>query len=88
MGNLETIPPCSCGGKNYPAGRAVMGRHNSKTPTMLSFLKAQEAQHPIDDLDHDRLSVGHADEYMQFLPANNSRGWIMTVDDPTLTEPP
>lgn len=83
-GNLETIPPYSYNGKRYPAGRAVMGRHNNITPTMMSFLKAQEAQHPIDDLDHDWLSVGHTDEYMQFLPANNSRGWIMTADDPAL----
>ncbi|OAQ72042.1 protein-arginine deiminase [Pochonia chlamydosporia 170] len=82
MGNLETIPPYSYRGKHYTAGRAVMGRHDNLTPNIMTFLKAQEAQYPIDDLDHTWLIVGHTDEYMQFLPANNSRGWIMTVGDP------
>lgn len=80
-GNLETIPPHSCNGKNYPAGRAVMGRHDNLKPHMVDFLEAQEVQHPI-ELDHDWLLIGHTDEYMQFLPANNSRGWVMTLDDP------
>lgn len=80
-GNLETIPPHSYNGINYPAGRAVMGKQDNIKPHMLDFLEAQGAQHPI-ELDHDWLAVGHTDEYMQFLPANNSRGWVMTVDDP------
>ncbi|TWU71910.1 hypothetical protein ED733_002231 [Metarhizium rileyi] len=81
-GNLEAIPPYSYKGKDYPAGRAVMGRHDNVSPTIMAFLKAQEAQYPIDELDHDWLLVGHTDEYMQFLPANNPRGWVMTLADP------
>lgn len=48
---------------------------------MLDFLTAQEVQAPL-VLEHDWLYVGHTDEYMQFLPANNSRGWVMSVADP------
>lgn len=81
LGNLETVPPYTHNGKSYPAGRVVMGRQDNIQPYMMSFLAAQEVQAPI-DLDHDWLLVGHTDEYMQFLPANNSRGWVMAIDDP------
>lgn len=81
LGNLETVPPYTHDGKHYPAGRVVMGRQDNIQPYMMSFLAAQEVQAPI-DLDHDWLLVGHTDEYMQFLPANNSRGWVMAIDDP------
>lgn len=81
-GNLETIPPYSYNGKDYLAGRAIMGRHDNISPTVMALLKAQEAQYPIDTLDHDWLLVGHTDEYVQFLPANNSRGWVITMADP------
>lgn len=81
LGNLETIPPYTYHGKSYPAGRAIMGKKTNFKPLIFDFLEAQESQHPI-VLDHDWLLVGHTDEYMQFLPANTSRGWVMTVDDP------
>ncbi|GAB0138386.1 hypothetical protein EsDP_00006621 [Epichloe bromicola] len=68
------------GKANRPEG-VVMGRQDNIQPYMMSFLAAQEVQAPI-DLDHDWLLVGHTDEYMQFLPANNSRGWVMAINDP------
>ncbi|EHK19756.1 uncharacterized protein TRIVIDRAFT_231266 [Trichoderma virens Gv29-8] len=81
MGNLETIPPHSFNNKTYTAGRIIMGQHDSKDPWIMAFLRAQEAQDPV-ITDHDWLAVGHTDEYMQFLPANNSRGWVVMLADP------
>ncbi|KAM3499452.1 hypothetical protein MY11210_009611 [Beauveria gryllotalpidicola] len=81
LGNLETVPPHSHNGKNYPNGRAVMGSQRDQKPHMFSFIEAQEIQPPI-ELDTDWLKVGHTDEFMQFLPAKNERGWVMVVDDP------
>lgn len=79
-GNLETIPPYSHRGKAYPAGRAVMGTQKTK-PHMMAFLEAQETQAPI-ELNTSWLSVGHVDEFLQFLPADNKLGWVLMADDP------
>ncbi|KAM3498884.1 hypothetical protein MY10362_007820 [Beauveria mimosiformis] len=79
-GNLETIPPYSYNGKSYPAGRAVLGTQKQK-PHMVAFLEAQEVQAPI-HLNTSWLSVGHTDEFFQFLPANNTLGWVLMADDP------
>lgn len=79
-GNLETIPPYSSKEKSYPAGRAVMGTQKEK-PHMMAFLEAQETQAPI-EIDTSWLSVGHTDEFFQFLPANNELGWVLMADDP------
>lgn len=82
MGNLETVPPHTLGNKSYAAGRIVMGQHDGQDPWIMALLRAQEAQEPI-ILDHDWLAVGHTDEYMQFLPANNTRrGWVVMLADP------
>ncbi|KAI9159159.1 Protein-arginine deiminase type-1 [Paramyrothecium foliicola] len=78
-GNLETIPPYTHNGKSYPAGRVIIGEGSIK-PSILPFLQSQEAQDPI-VLDTSWLRVGHVDEFIQFLPANNSRGWVVMVED-------
>lgn len=80
-GNLEAVPPHSHNGVNYPAGRVIMGAQNAKAPYMMEFLGVQETQSPI-LLDTDWLSVGHVDEFLQFLPYPNERGWVLMVDDP------
>ncbi|KAM3437675.1 hypothetical protein MY4824_003694 [Beauveria thailandica] len=80
-GNLETVPPYALDGKTWPAGRAVMGSHHGVKPEMVKFLDAQEVQAPI-EIDTTWLEIGHTDEFMQFLPAQNERGWVMMVDDP------
>jgi protein-arginine deiminase len=80
-GNLETIPPYSHGGKDYPAGRIIMGQGEEGLPLILPFLELQETQDPL-VLDTTFLAVGHVDEFIQFLPANNSRGWVIMADDP------
>ncbi|RDA86527.1 hypothetical protein CP532_1912 [Ophiocordyceps camponoti-leonardi (nom. inval.)] len=81
MGNLEAIPPYTHSGKTYPAGRAIMGSQYGEKPYMMNFLKAQELQDPI-EIDTSWLFIGHADEFMQFLPYNSSRGWVLVVSDP------
>ncbi|KAI9147629.1 Protein-arginine deiminase type-1 [Paramyrothecium foliicola] len=82
-GNLETVPPYKHNGKSYPAGRVIMGHYADTSPVILPFLQAQELQDPI-RLDTEWLMVGHVDEFVQFLPADSKRGWVMMVDDPTL----
>ncbi|KAI9152178.1 Protein-arginine deiminase type-4 [Paramyrothecium foliicola] len=82
-GNLETIPPYTLNGVTYPAGRIIMGTQRGRDPEILPLLEAQETQKPV-RLDTTWLSVGHVDEFLQFLPANNERGWVLMLDDPLL----
>ncbi|KAH7140250.1 hypothetical protein B0J13DRAFT_596547 [Dactylonectria estremocensis] len=81
MGNLETIPPYTLNGKRYPAGRVIQGHWDSDAPLMFKFLQAQESQSPL-ALDTAWLGVGHVDEFIQFLPSTNKRGWVLMADDP------
>ncbi|MFC9690472.1 protein-arginine deiminase family protein [Kribbella sp. NPDC056951] len=85
MGNLETIPATS----SYPNGRVVIGGDGlapGKTgpaPEMLTLLKSQGLQDPI-SLDTSWLTIGHVDEFIQFVPVPGSRlGWKAVVADPT-----
>lgn len=80
-GNLEAIPPYTHKGQKYPAGRVIMGSRAGNRPKLLKFLEAQETQKPL-ELDTTWLYIGHVDEFLQFLPANNERGWVVAVDDP------
>ncbi|KAK6855278.1 hypothetical protein PG995_008810 [Apiospora arundinis] len=80
-GNIETVPPHSFNGKDWPAGRVILGTHGEQKHHILPYLQAQETQDPI-LLDTDWLSIGHVDEFLQFLPADNARGWVVMVDDP------
>ncbi|RBR00873.1 hypothetical protein FVER53590_10978 [Fusarium verticillioides] len=80
-GNLETIPPYKYNEKSFPQGRTIMGAWDGRAPLMVDFLKAQEVQDPL-ILDTSWLYVGHVDEFLQFLPAYNERGWILMVADP------
>ncbi|MGW4202765.1 protein-arginine deiminase domain-containing protein [Streptomyces sp. NPDC004726] len=85
MGNLETIPPHTHKGKNYPVGRIIMGHQpdigDKPAKAMSDFLSAQGMQSPL-LLDTSWLHVGHVDEFIQFLPANTPRGWRVGVADP------
>ncbi|KAH0592127.1 hypothetical protein MHUMG1_10177 [Metarhizium humberi] len=81
LGNLETIPPYTYNGKSYAAGRTVMGSAGRKKPYMMAFLEAQETQAPI-ELDTSWLKVKHTDEFIQFLPVQSKRGWVMMVNNP------
>lgn len=81
LGNLETIPPYGHGDSDYPVGRTIMGAKDDDVPNMVAFLRAQEVQNPL-VLDTSFLEVGHIDEMLQFLPADNERGWIIMAMDP------
>ncbi|KAF5125882.1 Protein-arginine deiminase type-3 [Metarhizium anisopliae] len=86
MGNLETIPPYEFNGKNFPAGRIVMGANQTagRVPLSLPFLQAQEMQDPL-LIDTTWLEIQHVDEFLQFLPAKisqTSRKWRVMVSDP------
>ena len=85
MGNLETIPPYAHGGRSFPAGRIIMGERKDSgarpSKVMRTLLKAQGLQDPL-LLDTSWLSVGHVDEFVQFLPAATPRGWRIGVADP------
>ncbi|KAH8427125.1 protein-arginine deiminase domain-containing protein [Aspergillus melleus] len=80
-GNIETVPPHNAHGKLWPAGRVILGTHGKQKHHILPYLQAQETQDPI-LLDTDWLAIGHVDEFLQFLPADNDRGWLVVVDDP------
>lgn len=85
MGNLETIPPYTHGGRSFPAGRIIMGerKDNGSKPAkvMRTLLKSQGFQDPL-LLDTSWLHVGHVDEFVQFLPADTPRGWKLGIVDP------
>lgn len=83
FGNLETVPPYEFNGKSYPVGRIIYGDNGdgyAPHKNMTTFFKAQEVQAPI-VLDTSWLIIGHVDEFVQFLPANNVRGWTIAVKD-------
>ncbi|ODA83318.1 hypothetical protein RJ55_01831 [Drechmeria coniospora] len=82
FGNLETIPPYELNGKRYPTGRIILGgEEEGLKPVATDLFRAQEVQDPL-LIDSMWLPVGHVDEFLQFLPANTSRGWSIMVNDP------
>jgi len=83
FGNLETVPPYTYGGQAYPAGRVIYGDAGdgiAPHTDFLTFFEAQSAQAPI-LLDTSWLIIAHVDEFLQFLPAQNDRGWTIAVKD-------
>ncbi|KAL4912046.1 hypothetical protein BDW62DRAFT_195506 [Aspergillus aurantiobrunneus] len=83
FGNLETIPPyMSKAGVQYKAGRIITGKHFGQMPAqpMMDFLNGQEVQKPL-VLETGWLLIGHVDEFVQFLPFDNDRGWTVAIAD-------
>jgi protein-arginine deiminase len=83
FGNLETVPPYELNGKSYPAGRLIYGDAGdgiAPHQDFVTFFKSQAAQDPI-LLDTSWLAIGHVDEFVQFVPADNRRGWMIAVKD-------
>jgi protein-arginine deiminase len=84
MGNLETIPSTP----GHPLGQIVIGGdgldHKTGPATeMVTMLKSQGMQDPV-AVDTSWLSIGHVDEFVQFVPVPGSpRGWKAVVADPT-----
>ena len=86
-GNLETIPPYSLNGTNYPLGRVFRGNVSTMHPD-LSFIKMMEAQlvQPPVYIDTSWLLVGHVDETTSFVKAPSQRGWALLLNDPALAK--
>ncbi|KAF9872912.1 hypothetical protein CkaCkLH20_09775 [Colletotrichum karsti] len=86
FGNLETIPPyTSKSGIKYPVGRIIQGKHFEKMPaeSMSAFLQGQELQKPL-LLETGWLLIGHVDEFVQFVPSNDTGlGFTISIADTT-----
>jgi|GEM_PF-4734747 len=80
-GNFTTSPPVYNRDKWYPEGRMVYGANPN--PNFIKLLKAQGMQAPI-NVPTEWLHVGHVDEFINFIPAMNEKGWKLAVADPTL----
>jgi hypothetical protein len=83
FGNLETSPPVSVGGVDYPLGRIYYGGDDTLHPSagLTSFLKAQEVQSPVRP-DSSWLCVGHVDEFFTFVPDSSAeKGFKLLVTD-------
>lgn len=82
-GNIESLPPY----RGYPQGRLVYGTDPDgpfrPDPAFIGLLEAQGEQPPV-VVDTSWLLVGHADETMHVVRADNSRGWTLMVADPRL----
>nr|CTQ90053.1 Protein-arginine deiminase type III (EC 3.5.3.15) [Kibdelosporangium sp. MJ126-NF4] len=88
-GNIESLPPYD----GHPQGRLIYGTAPDSGPTaslkpdkkFITMLTAQGQQPPV-VIDTSWLVVGHADETMHVIRANNARGWTLMVADPRLAE--
>ncbi|MBX3263045.1 MAG: protein-arginine deiminase, partial [Labilithrix sp.] len=85
FGNLETVPPYTFNGKSYPLGRVIRGSSTRMHPdkSFAKMMEAQKVQPPI-YVDTSWLVVGHIDETVSFVKANNARGWVMLANDAPL----
>jgi len=84
-GNLETIPPYSYNGKNYPLGRIFRGNTSTYYPdkSVLLLFESQKVQPPV-YVDTSWLAVGHVDETISFVRADSPRKWAILANDAKL----
>jgi protein-arginine deiminase len=86
-GNYGTLPAYEHEGKKYPLGRkllgAVPGTGFTADPAFNEMLELQGFQDPI-TVDTSWLGVGHVDEFLSVIPADNERGWALVAADPQL----
>ena len=94
FGNLDVCPPIEVNGKKYPLGRIVFGGREygeysqysrQMMPQVRRFLYAQKVQAPV-EIFADWLSVGHVDEIICFVPAENTKGFQMLIASPMRAE--
>ncbi|MGW7414829.1 protein-arginine deiminase family protein [Streptomyces sp. NPDC054863] len=80
-GNFESVPPYP----GHPQGRIVYGTSTRRAPdpSFVRMLTAQGQQRPI-AVDTSWLFVGHTDETVHVVRADNARGWTLMVSDPRL----
>ncbi|BDA75616.1 Protein-arginine deiminase [Calothrix sp. PCC 7716] len=89
FGNLEVSPPVTVKGVNYPFGRIVFGgtrpeiiqNPRRKLKVLRDFFFAQQVQAPF-EIFSDWLSVGHIDEFMNFVGAACSKGFKLILASP------
>jgi protein-arginine deiminase len=82
-GNVESLPPYA----GHPQGRLVYGTGQTRRPdpafVRLLTGMGQGLQPPV-VLDTDWLLVGHVDETMHVVRADNESGWTLMVADPRM----
>jgi protein-arginine deiminase len=82
-GNLETIPPFTHGGIDWPQGRVVHGgTANFHPDPIFDALINAQGQQSVVYIDTSWLFVGHIDETMSFVKASSPRGWVTVIADP------
>ncbi|KAM6216932.1 protein-arginine deiminase type-4-like [Rhynchocyon petersi] len=88
FGNLEVSPPVTVGEKEYPLGRILIGSSSYPSQdsremhqTLQDFLAAQQVQAPV-KLYSDWLGVGHVDEFLSFVPAQDGKGFRLLLASP------
>ncbi|MBD1805549.1 protein-arginine deiminase [Microcoleus sp. FACHB-SPT15] len=89
FGNLEVSPPVTVKGVNYPFGRLLFGgtrpeiipEPRRKLKVLRDFFFAQKIQAPF-EIFSDWLSVGHIDEFMNFVSAPNPKGFKLILASP------
>ncbi|WP_416670933.1 protein-arginine deiminase family protein [Egbenema bharatensis] len=92
FGNLEVSPPVTVKGTEYPFGRLMFGgtreelfaEPRRKLKVLRDFFFAQKIQAPF-EIFSDWLSVGHIDEFMNFVPAPNPKGFKLLLASPDKT---
>ncbi|KAK7906588.1 hypothetical protein PG985_016325 [Apiospora marii] len=77
-GNDAALHYTSRNGTRYPAGRIIMGKHFDRRTAILPFLEAPAVQSPL-LLETGWMVIGHVDEFVQFLPFNNSLGFTVAI---------
>ncbi|XP_036112954.1 protein-arginine deiminase type-6 [Molossus molossus] len=93
IGNLMVSPPVKVKGKEYPLGRILLGSsfYPSKEARDMSkalrdFVYAQQVQAPV-ELFSDWLMIGHADEFMCFIPtqikSKDEKGFWLLLASPS-----
>ncbi len=83
FGNLESSPPVTVDGIDYPLGRIYYGGSDILHPAegLTSFLDFQQVQAPVRP-DSTWLCVGHVDEYFTFVPDTSSeKGFKLLFTD-------
>lgn len=90
FGNMESTPPLTVGGVEYPFGRIYYGKWQTAagadevTEDLREALAAQTVQAPV-ELNVGFLCVGHVDEFITFLPDPEApRGFWLAVADTSL----
>lgn len=89
FGNLEVSPPVTVKGVNYPFGRIIFGgthaeiiqKPRRKLKVLRDFFFAQQIQAPF-EIFSDWLSVGHIDEFMNFIGAASPKGFKLILASP------